>query len=397
MKSCFILALAGCSHEKSATEWTFSKNSPRNMNRSSLRLLCKTRAETESVLWRQILEIVHLYVRKTDVRRSHLSELRRIDAESSDEVQKNEKRLVKDEDLIKTLTVEYESLQKLKSDKVKSLQAEEAQLKAKFLKLRKTLKTHLALDEKQLRNLTAQSNETLDDLSVLLTKGRHLLALSGTCQKFVTERERLTRWLPMTDLVACKQASEDGTFDGMTDDQKLYEKVLQEEQILSKIKDDLSTTEKAKSRPASKPLRTLERSSSSTLFTPSVKSTFLPKIPIAINDVKIDAKESEFVDYQTSPSEALDIKHHFLDKCYESLEKMENFWTVHNKVEVDVRELVQEKIVLEKENKQLRGFIRAVLEAAALAKALPDSRASTRVPSKRRSAYSAPLQRITFH
>ncbi|KAH1016814.1 hypothetical protein HUJ04_007983 [Dendroctonus ponderosae] len=367
------------------------------MNRSSLRLLCKTRAETESVLWRQILEVVHLYVRKTDVRRSHLSELRRIDAESSDEVQKNEKRLVKDEDLIKTLTVEYESLQKLKSDKVKSLQAEEAQLKAKFLKLRKTLKTHLALDEKQLRNLTAQSNETLDDLSVLLTKGRHLLALSGTCQKFVTERERLTRWLPMTDLVACKQASEDGTFDGMTDDQKLYEKVLQEEQILSKIKDDLSTTEKAKSRPASKPPRTLERSSSSTLFTPSVKSTFLPKIPIAINDVKIDAKESEFVDYQTSPSGPSDIKHHFLDKCYESLEKMENFWTVHNKVEVDVRELVQEKIVLEKENKQLRGFIRAVLEAAALAKALPDSRASTRVPSKRRSAYSAPLQRITFH
>lgn len=75
---------------------------------------------------------------------------------------------------------------------------------------------------------------------------------------------------------------------------------------------------------------------------------------------------------------------------------MESFWTVYNKVEVDVRELVQEKVVLEKENKQLRGFIRAVLEAAALAKVLPDSRASTRVPSKRRSAYSAPLQRITF-
>lgn len=139
------------------------------------------------------------------------------------------------QDLIKTLTVKYESLQKLKSDKVKSLEAEETQLKTKFLKLRKTLKTQLALDEKQLRYLTAQSNETLEDLTVFLGKGRHLLALSGACQKFVTERERVARWLPIADLAICKHISEDGKFDGMTDDEKLYEKVRHEEQILSKF------------------------------------------------------------------------------------------------------------------------------------------------------------------
>lgn len=57
----------------------------------------KTRGETESALWKQILEVIRQYVQKTDVRRSHLQELRRIDAESAEEIRDNEEKMIKEE------------------------------------------------------------------------------------------------------------------------------------------------------------------------------------------------------------------------------------------------------------------------------------------------------------
>lgn len=76
---------------------------------------------------------------------------------------------------------------------------------------------------------------------------------------------------------------------------------------------------------------------------------------------------------------------------------MENFWFVFNKAEIDYMEIKEEKRILERENKQLRGTIRAVLEAAALSQTVPNSRASTRLPSRRRAAHSAPLRRVVFN
>lgn len=85
-----------------------------------------------------------------------------------------------------------------------------------------------------------------------------------------------------------------------------------------------------------------------------------------------------------------------LERCYESLKNMENFWFVFNKVEINYMEVKEEKRVLEAENKQLRGMLRAVLEAAALSQTIPNSRASTRLASRRRSTHSAPLRRLVF-
>lgn len=89
-----------------------------------------------------------------------------------------------------------------------------------------------------------------------------------------------------------------------------------------------------------------------------------------------------------------------LDDCYSGLEKLEHFWTAYNKTEVDIMELEQEKTKLEKDNKQLKGLIRAVLEAVALSKSAPNSRGSrSRCQSRGRDSYSAPscsVQNIEF-
>lgn len=84
-----------------------------------------------------------------------------------------------------------------------------------------------------------------------------------------------------------------------------------------------------------------------------------------------------------------------MDECFESLEKLEGFWTICNKAQIDVMELKREKIYLEKENKQLAGMIKAVLEAAALSQSIPSSTTvPTRTPSRKRGSLSAPLHRI---
>lgn len=83
-----------------------------------------------------------------------------------------------------------------------------------------------------------------------------------------------------------------------------------------------------------------------------------------------------------------------MDECFESLEKLEGFWTICNKAQIDVMELKREKTYLEKENKQLAAMIKAVLEAAALSQSIPSSTVSTRAPSRKRGTLSAPLHRI---
>lgn len=165
--------------------------------------------------------------------------------------------------------------------------------------------------------------------------------------------------------------------------------------FLAKIKDD-SSPEEIRQKPRAKtslPSRFPKSviTSIDTDLLPTPESKFTP-----IEQVKFAAKKTEEEECSTSSHPSADIKKNFLDECYESLEKMENFWVAYNKTEIDVMELKTEKSTLEKENKQLRGLIRAVLESAALTKNIPESRVATRAPSKRRSAYSAPLHRIAF-
>lgn len=85
-----------------------------------------------------------------------------------------------------------------------------------------------------------------------------------------------------------------------------------------------------------------------------------------------------------------------IERCYYSLVSLDNFWKVYNKVKVDYMEIKAEKSLLERNNKQLRGMIRGILEALVLSKSQPNSSVPTRIPSRSRSTYSAPLRRIVL-
>lgn len=98
---------------------------------------------------------------------------------------------------------------------------------------------------------------------------------------------------------------------------------------------------------------------------------------------------------KSSPTE-LYFKHpvNILERCFNTLKCLDNFWITYNKVKVDYMEIKIEKQLLEKNNKQLRGMVRGVLEAIVLSKSQPTSNVSTRMPSRSRSGYSVPLKRI---
>lgn len=84
------------------------------------------------------------------------------------------------------------------------------------------------------------------------------------------------------------------------------------------------------------------------------------------------------------------------ERCYNSLKDLENFWDVYNRVKVDFIEIKAEKKLLEQSNKQLRGTIRGILEALVLSRSQPNSNVPSRIPSRSRSSYSAPLRRIVL-
>lgn len=124
----------------------------------------------------------------------------------------------------------------------------------------------------------------------------------------------------------------------------------------------------------------------------------------ALDNITLQIKADEESEETSSTSTLVVFKKTSVDsenesvlyKCYESLKKLEYFWDTYNKVEIDYVEIRNEKKILEKENKQLRGMIRAVLETVALAESVPPSKTSTRLPSRSRSAYSVPPRRIIF-
>lgn len=123
-----------------------------------------------------------------------------------------------------------------------------------------------------------------------------------------------------------------------------------------------------------------------------------------IKDVTIQTKISQGKQplfSSSSPNETLANNEasskNILERCFDSLKNMDNFWFGFNIVEIDYMEIKEEKRVLEEENKQLRDMLRAVMEAAALSQTIPNSRASTRLPSKRRNSHSAPLRRAVFN
>lgn len=52
--------------------------------------------------------------------------------------------------------------------------------------------------DKKLISLTTASNKSIAVLENIVSKGQQIVNLMLICRKFETERERITKWMPLT-------------------------------------------------------------------------------------------------------------------------------------------------------------------------------------------------------
>ncbi|KAJ8923075.1 hypothetical protein NQ315_001627 [Exocentrus adspersus] len=369
-------------------EWTIFVS----LFKEKLSSMRSAREKTCGDLWRQIAGVVRLCVHQTDSRRMHLAELRRLDAESAIEIADNEERIRKKEDLLNDLEKDYDNKLHERQVTVKHLENELEDLNKAFLKVKKNLQRDLQTDEKLLFFLTDLATQSLRYLEGVLKKGEHTRNLANTCKKFETEREKIFKYIPLAHRLR--------KYEGDVVDYQESLKIISEQmKAVGTVEDNvhLPLLKLPRKKSSGRP----KTAASDTVSKSAVTSTSDSKRITTVKEVKIQFKassrdaESSSSTYSTPRSRETSTKNIF-ERCFDSLQNLENFWLTFNQVEIDYMEIKEEKSVLEEENKKLRGMIRAVLEAAALSQPESNSRVSTRLPSKRRSAYSAPLRRVLF-
>ncbi|KAJ3624672.1 hypothetical protein MTP99_018277 [Tenebrio molitor] len=318
--------------EKNVLFYGEAEGKSEQLFRLQLDSFVKQRENRCGALWREIATVIKSHVTQTDARRLHLAELKRIDAESAAEIATNQERINCQEEEIRTLTVQFERLTAKRTETIRNLSEKIKTDTRKLFAIRKKHRKRAEKDEKRIVLLTHASNRSIDVLHNLRHKGEQIVKLMMTCRKFETAREQVTKWLPL----------------GPTPDVSVDEDELQE----------------------------MKKRGKSAECEEMVKK------------VVISAKSPQ-ESTSTSHSKEEDI----VDAEFGLLMDMERFWLVYNKVDLELKELKQEKRLLEGQNKDFRGTIRAVLEAAALDRSTPNSKVPTRAPSKR-GAQSAPLRRI---
>ncbi|XP_050506978.1 girdin isoform X1 [Diabrotica virgifera virgifera] len=329
------------------------------------------REEVCSFIWNDIEAMVQEYIERTDPRRMHLAELKILDSETAIEVVQNKERIQQEEVLKDQLNKELEEVQVAQEQQLTTLNEELDVLQKQFNNVRTNLHRDLQLDDKKLKLLVDEASSTKDYLENLLRKGNEILFLVKTCKKLETDREKLSKWfsgtsknvknldsMPFGDYLEGLDENSEGSSDSANNQLEL----------------DLNKKESKESEKVS----------------PESLITTLQHITVQDKPNELDTHP------QTSLPEPEPLFSGFIDQCLKQLEPMENFWSGYNRAEVDCAEIMQEKKQLELENKQIRGMIRAILEAQVLSTSIPNSKVPTRFPSRRISVSSAPLRRLIF-
>ncbi|KAG5900184.1 hypothetical protein JTB14_035329 [Gonioctena quinquepunctata] len=131
---------------------------------SKINNLRGTRESVSGAIWKQIAATVGQFVSQTDLRRSHLAELKRLDAESAAEIAVNEERIRREKISIDNLEEECTSVQAVQEMRQNCLVVELAVLNKSFSKIRKHLQSDLQIDEKKIKLLTDESCKALNYL-----------------------------------------------------------------------------------------------------------------------------------------------------------------------------------------------------------------------------------------
>lgn len=93
-------------------------------------------------------------------------------------------------------------MKEAEEERIKHLTLQQKNLSKNYLISRKNLQHDINLDEKQLRFMSDESNKTLRYFEAFKIKGQQILQIIQTTKKYETEKEALSRWLPVLDEAA---------------------------------------------------------------------------------------------------------------------------------------------------------------------------------------------------
>ncbi|XP_057665784.1 dynein regulatory complex subunit 2 [Diorhabda carinulata] len=378
---------------------------------SKLEKMRSAREEVCCTIWRGIEKTIQDYIDKTNPWRMHIAELKRLDRESAEEISRNKERILQDESLKENIKEELDRARTSQEHELTALSEELVKLQKKFNKLRTQLNNDLKVDEKKLKVLVEVSDETKRYLEGLVKKGNCILNLLEICKTFETDREKIMQWYhtKVSKNYDEKVKEEKNNVESVKhqyfpiDDEKEEEHNIEtvkhqyssndyekeEENNIEMVKHEYSLNDDEKEEENN--IEIVKHEYSPEFGFSSTLGEIIPSDTTitAIKNVTVQDKHPVECSLKNLPIG-------LIDDCLKDLERFENFWMKYNKVEVDYLDILGEKKHLQEENKQLRGMIRAVLEATALSHSIPNSKVSTRIPSRRISARSAPLRRMVF-
>ncbi|CAG9857179.1 unnamed protein product [Phyllotreta striolata] len=313
----------------------------KNEFESAMRDLRESHEKRCSAMWREIEDQITRYVEQIEAKRTGYDELLRADIEDAEEIRENEEHIRQIKRENNSIKQSIDHLKTSRNSKLTSLISELEETKKIHFEMREVLKKDLENDRRKLAVLSESSKQTIEYLKNVLRRGQSMMNLAQNCDKYETEKEKLMRWVSFTQ--ANRQEDEDN--------------------------DAVPASESPSKTPPNRD--------------PEIDLT-------SVRNVVFNDKQPAETPSPEEPGRAGS----FLDDCARSLEPMERFWSSCSRAEADCVELKEEKRALEAENKQLRDMMGAVLEAAALARStIPNSRVSTRVPSRKISACSATAKR----
>ncbi|KAB0794198.1 hypothetical protein PPYR_13818 [Photinus pyralis] len=324
-----------------------------SQNRMELRELQKEREKVICRHWNELYDVIKNYIEQTDLKRLHMVELQRNDTRGLVEVSRNEAEIQRRELELRKLHHEESMLASSQAGQLKHLQKVIEVITQSFFRLRKGLQRDISHDERQLAILTTTSNNVIDALSKIVTKGHQLMHLVKSCQK-LDPPERGNQW-------------------------ERFEEEPQDESNSSSSGSAGSPVRPKTSppkRPQLPPLRQLRS-----------EDVFVVVKPVG-KDTRKTAKRMDLVaEAQLIARRGAHVEG---ENRFRDLNQMEGLWWIYNKVELGCADLRSERNTLVQENNKLKERIRDVLEAAALGQSIPNVKSASTVLSRKRYAFSAP-------
>ncbi|KAG8297221.1 dynein regulatory complex subunit 2-like isoform X2 [Homalodisca vitripennis] len=230
-------------HKACTSSATAKQDELRNQMQSEIEKVEEQGSLQIEEVWHSIQQVLKDYVTDTAPNRPHYNALRAKDKANTEQLLRHCDTVNKYSDLIVDLKQQLALMHCTHTVKLKELREEQSEFLAQFDRMRHSINHNQARDESKLTTLAVVSSEVIKELTKLAQRGESILQMASTCQKFLSEKEKLKNY-------SAVMRNEDKTEDDETPLKEMdnfwqqYNEVVLECRELSAEKDALSTENK---------------------------------------------------------------------------------------------------------------------------------------------------------